>query len=255
METVAIIQARMGSSRLRGKALMPVGGVPVLQRVVERIRMASLIDKIVVATTTCADDDLLAKQAGEYGVDVFRGSEHDVLDRFYFAARKYDAQRVIRVNADNPFIDPAYCDALVLDSRSNPADYVSYRVAGKPAMLTAVSFFAEAISADCLAVAHRELTEPRDREHVTRGIYTAPQRYHIRWLACPIECDDETLRFTLDTRQDLEFLDEVAWALGDAAARAGAAEIAAFVRKNPAWNARMKHANQANPKSNASAGK
>ena len=110
---VALIQARMGSSRLPGKVLEDLSGRPMLWHVVDRVRRASKVDKVVVATTDRVGDDPIARFCEQEDVGCFRGSEQDVLDRFYQAAKKHQADVVIRITADCPLIDPAVIDKVV----------------------------------------------------------------------------------------------------------------------------------------------
>ena len=249
MSTIAIVQARVGSTRLPGKVLTAIGDRPLLRWVLDRLAGSRRLDGIVVATSTAAQDDVIAQRCGEWGAAVFRGSESDVLGRFAGAADAFHASTIVRVNADNPLIDPAYIDQLVAAMADSGVDYASYRRAdGRPVMLTALSFFAEAVSRQCLDRAAREITDPFEREHVTLGIYRRPDRFDLQWLDVPEFCNDARLRFTLDTPDDLALLREVIGSLGDRAAAAGAAEIVAHVCSRPQWLETMTRLNDSNPK-------
>ena len=124
---VAIVQARMGSTRLPGKALLEIAGVPMLFRVLNRLAHSELIDKIVVATTQSVMDEALVKACDERGVESFKGSENDVLDRYYEAARRFDADVVVRITSDCPLIDPSIVDHVINKYMQNreTVDYVS----------------------------------------------------------------------------------------------------------------------------------
>jgi spore coat polysaccharide biosynthesis protein SpsF len=249
MSTLAVIQARMASTRFPGKVLSPLGGRPVVDWVLRRLSRAERLDRIVVATTDCPADDPLARHCAESDVDCFRGGESDVLGRFHAAARQFPADRIVRINADNPFIDPRFIDELVKFAESTGAEYASYRRGdGKPVMLTAVSFFAEAVSRTCLERADRELTDAFLREHVTLGIYTQPERFRVRWLDAPAWCDDPRLRLTVDTPADLERLEQIASALGERAIDADAEEVAKLVLDRGDLLDAMDAANTAQPK-------
>src|ERR1044072_383690 len=110
---VAIIQARMGSTRLPGKVLADIAGAPMLARVVERTRRSRVVKKVVVATTTAAIDDSIVTFCDAEGIAAFRGHETDVLDRFYRAAKGEAADVVVRITADCPLIDPEIIDRVV----------------------------------------------------------------------------------------------------------------------------------------------
>jgi spore coat polysaccharide biosynthesis protein SpsF len=125
MRMVAIIQARMGSTRLPGKVLMDIGGQTMLARVVSRVRRSTLIDEIVVATTINEKDDPIVTECRNLGVPYFRGSEEDVLDRYYQAALAHKAEGIVRITSDCPLIDPGEVDKVVREFLSQEPDYAS----------------------------------------------------------------------------------------------------------------------------------
>ena len=135
MRVVAIIQARMGSTRLPGKVMKDLGGATVLARVVNRTRRARLIDEVVVATTTAPGDDVIVDECRHLGVACFRGDENDVLDRYYQCARQFAADAVVRITSDCPLVDPELIDATVERFLEGKHDYVTNGVpdAGSPA--------------------------------------------------------------------------------------------------------------------------
>jgi len=246
---VAIVQARIGSSRLPGKVLLALGDRCLLRWVLDRLGRAESLDQVLVATSTAAHDDVLAEKCREWGTRCFRGSEDDVLGRFLGAAEASDAGVIVRVNADNPLIDPAYVDKLLADIHAGGADYVSYeRADATPVMLTALSFFAEAMTMACLRRAAREVTDRFQREHVTPGIYTRPEKHRVRFLPVPSFCNDSRLRLTVDTQADLAILREVFSALGQKAEGATAEEVVRLVDGHPEWLSAMEGLNAEHPK-------
>lgn len=249
-QTIAIIQARMGSTRLPGKVLAPLGqGRCLLQWVIDRLRQSQRLDRIVVATTTDPADDQLVQQCRQWSVDVFRGSVDDVLARFYDAAVTYQADIVVRVNADNPFVDPFYIDQLIERFVQSDVQYMSYESRdGRPVMLTALSFFTECLSMACLAEAYRTLTQPRDREHVTLGVYSRPERFSVAFLPVPACCDNPDLRLTLDTQADLQMLGGLIDQWGPASLQAGVEDVIKWLRSSGAFDEWMKQQNALNPK-------
>ena len=125
MKTVAIIQARMGSTRLPGKVLAPIAGNPMLWHVVERTRRAKALDQVMVATSENSKDDAVAEFCTESAIDCFRGSEEDVLDRYYQAARQFTDSTIVRITADCPLVDPGVADKVVGAYQDGPYDYVT----------------------------------------------------------------------------------------------------------------------------------
>ena len=119
----AIVQARMGSTRFPGKMLKKLGSYHILEWVINRLKRANNLDGIVLATTTLPEDDVLQQKAKFWGVDVFRGSKEDVLGRFYKAARYFEANTIVRVCGDNPFVAPEEIDRLIEFFDNNPCDY------------------------------------------------------------------------------------------------------------------------------------
>ena len=130
MTTLAIVQARMGSTRLRGKVMRPLAGQPVLWHVLTRVQACSQLDGVVLATTTRGEDECLVRLAEDLGVSVFRGSEADVLDRYYQAARRFSPSAVVRITADCPLIDPAVVGRAIetFHRAAGRYDYVSNTV-------------------------------------------------------------------------------------------------------------------------------
>jgi spore coat polysaccharide biosynthesis protein SpsF (cytidylyltransferase family) len=145
-------------------------------------------------------------------------------------------------------IDPHYIESLS-GALVQGVDYVSYRRGdGTPVMLTALAFFAEILSRDCLERANREIADPAEREHVTVGIYKRSDQFSVRWLDVPEFCNDARLRLTVDTQADLDMVRAVAAALGSKASSAGAEEIVRQVLSRPEWLSAMSAVNAANPK-------
>lgn len=210
MKTVAIIQARMGSTRLPGKTMADLAGRPVLERVVNRTRRATLLDAVCVATTQRHEDDVVASLATELGVAVFRGSEADVLSRYVGAAKATGADTCVRVTADCPLIDPTIIDLVIQSFRDaqGGADYASNRLrATYPRGLDT-----EVFSSWALREADREAVEPFDRTHVTTFLYRTPGRFRL--VGVENEENLSAWRWTLDEPDDLCFVREVYDALG-----------------------------------------
>ena len=248
LRAVAILQARVGSTRLPGKSLAAIGGQTLLERVVRRVQAASTLAETIVATTTAPADDRIEALCAEWEVPCFRGDEQDVLARFAGAARAHRAEMIVRVNADNPFLASEFIDELVRKMRDDPCDYLSYRVGDKPAMLTPAGLFTEAISADCLTRADRVLGERAHREHVTLGIYQSEELFDVRWLPAPAYATSPALRLTLDTADDLDLYRRLDAALGSDDREMSAEHLCQFLSEGPGWLEEMDRLNGAQPK-------
>lgn len=206
MRTVLIIQARMGSTRLPGKVLKPLLGLPMLERQVERLRRCELVDQIVVATTKLpADDSIVTVVDKLQGVGLHRGSEADVLGRYLGAANDYGAEVIVRITADCPLIDPDVVDAAIrLHARNQPrVAYVSNVIERTYARGLDVEVF----PSGALAVAADEAVVASDREHVTPFIWRQPDRFPQAHLL-DVE-DNSQLRWTVDTPEDYAFVTRV----------------------------------------------
>ena len=208
--TLAIIQARTCSTRLPNKVFAKLGHHSVLEWVVERTKQAECVDEVAVATGEGADNDPIALWCDSVGLRCFRGSDSDVLGRMTLAANHFGGNYIYRVNADNPFIDPAYFRPLLDHIVNGGAEYASYQTAAStPVMLTGIGFFVELVTRDCLVRASGELSARQEREHVTLGIYRRPDAYRVTFVTIPAWSQDDRLHFTLDTPADLVLLREL----------------------------------------------
>ncbi len=203
MKTVAIIQARCGSTRLPRKILMDLGGEPMLARVVTRLSRAVSLDVVVVATTTDAGNDEVEALCRRRNWACYRGSENDVLDRYYQAAQVYEAQAVVRVTGDCPMIDPGVVDLVVgrLHADLPAVDYVS-NIA--PTRTYPRGLDTEALTFAALQRAWREAKQPACREHVTPYIHQHPELFAMRCVTH--DRDFSGFRWTVDTAEDMELV-------------------------------------------------
>jgi spore coat polysaccharide biosynthesis protein SpsF len=196
MNFVVIIQARMGSTRLPGKVLMPLGKACILDYVVTRCQKISKVSQVVVATSILKQDDEIENWCELNGVDCFRGSEEDVLDRYYVCARKYNADYILRVTADCPFVDYELASLMIEAMIAKPADILLYE--GQMPRGLAV----EVISLQALEEVHLQGTESRHREHVTYYAYENKGDFTCVSLKLPEYLNHPHLRITLDTPED-----------------------------------------------------
>ena len=188
----------MGSTRLPGKVLKDLGGATMLERVVARVRRSSLGGTVVVATSNASSDEAIVEECHRLQVEVYRGSELDVLDRYYKAATLFQADAVLRITADCPFIDPSLIDELNCAFRDCQPDYASNCMARTyPRGLDA-----ELMTSRALSQAWQLAPLPYHRAHVTPYIYENPSRFSL--LSVTGEEDSSSLRWTVDTAEDLE---------------------------------------------------
>ena len=228
----AILQARMGSSRLPGKTLVDVAGRPLLGHLVDRARRIPGLERVIIATTDRSADRAILDFAAAEGLAAYAGSEDDVLDRFYQAATRFGVAVIVRVTPDCPLLDPGVAGLVLrrfLDARGG-LDYVSNTQ--PPTFPDGQD--TEVFSAEALARAWREAALRSEREHVTPYIWKHPDRFR---LANVRHAEDlSALRWTVDEAADLEFVRAVYARLG--AGRAfGMDEVLALLRREPALSA------------------
>lgn len=211
MKTVAVVQARLGSTRLPGKVMYPVGGLPVITRILRRLEPSTAIDQIVVATAEQQGNDVLATLAETEGVAAYMGSETDVLGRLYEAATAHNADCIVRVCADTPFVSHRIVDVCVRKLVEGNDDYVSTKLE----RTFPIGYGAEAFTMESFRRVETTSTEANEREHVTvkyredgngfskanvaADTFFADERYHGR----------TELRLTLDRPADYKLIETV----------------------------------------------
>jgi len=201
---VAIIQARMGSTRLPGKVLMEICGKPLLWHVVNRVSYSKYISQIVIATSTNPKDDEIEEFAKKYKLKVFRGSENDCLDRYYKAAKKYKADVVVRITADCPLICPEIIDKVISEYIKGKFDYVTNSIIYTYPDGVDVEVF----SFKTLKKAWEEAKDPVEREHVTVYIRNSG-KFKIKNVVNDKPVDPQGYKWSVDRIEDLEFVREV----------------------------------------------
>ncbi len=231
MAVAGIIQARMTSTRLPGKVLLRAAGREMLAHQVDRVRRARRLTAVCIATTTNATDDPVAELAAREGVFVTRGSETDVLGRVFAAAEQLGADTVVRLTGDCPLSDPELIDAVVdrFLTADPPVAYASNSIP----RTWPIGLDVEVASMAALTIAHREATDPYDREHVTPFLYRNPDRFRMIGLPAPRNLGAE--RWTLDEPADFEFLTKVLEALLPENPNFGWQDVMAVLAKHPEW--------------------
>jgi spore coat polysaccharide biosynthesis protein SpsF (cytidylyltransferase family) len=220
---VAIVQARMSSSRLAGKVLADVGGEPAIHLLLRRLRSAHELGDVVVATSVGPDDDELADAVAQVGVRIVRGPLEDVLGRFLLAGEEAACDAVVRLTGDCPLIDPAVVDLAVRRWREGGEDYVANVL---PPRTYPSGLDVEVVSWPALVAAGNEATAPEEREHVTPFLRERPERF--RQARLDLDPPAADLHLSIDTLEDLERVRAVVAAVGVDAA---VAEIIAVARQ------------------------
>lgn len=233
MKIVATIEARMASSRLPGKVLMPLAGEPALKRMVDRIRRSRKVDEVVVATTTAPGDQAIVDFCAGNGIACFRGSQEDVLLRVLEAARWAKADLIVELTGDCPLVDPKHIDAMVSLYQDGGHDYVNNRLnRGIPDGLDVQVF-----STASLSEVERLTQDPIDRTHVSCYFYHNPAKYK---LGAPrlSEKDEEywpELAITLDEEGDYKLLNLLFEALISKKPAFEAVDVLRLLRSKPEW--------------------
>jgi len=224
MRIVAIIQSRMGSSRLPGKVLLDIAGQPMLARVVERTRQARKVDEVVVATTTDPSDDAVVALCQRRGYPYYRGSLYDVLDRYYQTAKTFGAEVIVRITADCPLIDPGVIDRTVQEFMLAGVDFAANRLPPPWRRTYPIGLDTEVCTFAALERAWREADLPHHREHVMPYLYepaTSNQQlpggslsstFRVLVVNHDVDGDRKSLghlRWTVDTAEDLNLIRQI----------------------------------------------
>jgi spore coat polysaccharide biosynthesis protein SpsF len=204
LKVVAIVQARVGSTRLPGKVLKDIEGATMLARVVQRLSRSRLINEVLIATTDRAADDAIVEECRRCAVQVFRGDEDDVLDRYFRASQLARAEVVVRITSDCPLIDPGVTDKTIA-AFLNPQGQAMPDYASNVVVRTYPrGLDTEVMTAQALERCWRAANQPYERTHVTPYIYEHPGEFKI--LSVTGEADFSRHRWTVDTPEDLEFV-------------------------------------------------
>ncbi len=224
---LAILQARLSSTRLPGKVLKPILGRPMLELHLERLGRSKAIDKLIVATSDRSDDTPLEELCNRLGVSCFRGSLSDVLDRYYCAAGQYNPDIIVRLTGDCPLADPAVIDAGIDYFLKNDFDYVSNCV--ERTFPIGLDF--EVFRFGSLEAAWREAVLPSEREHVTPFIKNHRERFFIGHFTGPADLSHH--RWTVDEPDDFAFVTAIYEALYPDNPRFTTDDILALLVKRP----------------------
>ena len=228
---VAIIQARMGSTRLPGKVLMQINKVPSIIFQIERIKKSKKIDKIVVATTLNHEDNVIEDLCLEAGIECYRGSSLDVLDRYYCAAKLYEAKNIVRLTADCPFTDPKLIDKLISLHEKSGAAYSSNTVPPDKSFWPDGSDI-EVFSFNALSIAHNKSKDLSEREHVTFYLWKN-KKFTFNRVQLENDEDGSKYRFTVDYPEDFQVIQELVKLFEQKKIFGHIGEIVQLLKENP----------------------
>lgn len=229
MTVTAIIQARMGSSRLPGKVLKEVNGKPLLLHQIERLKTCRWIDQLLIATTNDQQDNQIVEFCEKYNLAVFRGSENNVLERYYKAWEKFGGETIVRLTSDCPIIDAEIVDETIKYYLNNNFDYVSNTLERTfPRGLDT-----EVFSVDALKVSYNSAILERDKEHVTPYIYTNPDKFKMG--SYKGQTDYSQYRWTVDTAEDFELIERLLNAYIGKENELNLITAVNLMKENPVW--------------------
>jgi spore coat polysaccharide biosynthesis protein SpsF len=231
MKIVATIEARMTSTRLPGKVLLKIGDETILSMLVKRIKSITIIDEIVLATTTNKSDDILEQFAISIGIKCYRGSENDVLNRVINAADSVNADLVVEITGDCPIIDPNLVEQTIRMFLVNNADYVSNSITRSypDGMDTQV------FKLSTLKQVEKMTNDPLDHEHVTLFIYNNPDLFKIINLIAPPDLFWPNLGLTLDEQSDYELIKKIVESLTPINPFFNCQDVISLLKANPEW--------------------
>jgi spore coat polysaccharide biosynthesis protein SpsF (cytidylyltransferase family) len=237
-----IVQARIGSTRLPKKMLKPFFNEKgIFELLLIKLKVLLEKYKIIIATTTNPQDDIIVEMAKKYNFEIYRGSENNVLDRFINAADEFKIDNIIRICADNPFLDYFELTNLIHFAQNNSFDYIGYSINNAPSIKTHYGFWAEFVKKTALKKVLSNTNEQIYLEHVTNYIYTNPKLFNIHFIAVKDEriTTNHKIRLTLDTAEDFNILKEIYQNLYMNYKKYGIFEIIDFLEKNPSYYEKM----------------
>lgn len=240
-QTGIILQARTGSTRMPEKVILPFfQEQSILDLLLEKVKKTGI--PAILATTVNPFDDRICTVAETHEVPVFRGSENDVLDRFVQAGRHFGFSKIIRVCADNPFLDLNGMLTLISEFGHSEADYLSFQLSGnKPSILTHFGFWTEAVRLSALEKAKQQTSEKLYHEHVTNFIYGNPALFDVRFIpADPLVFSRTDIRMTLDTPEDFEIQQKIYASINEENPNFAIPEIVGWLDRHPEILEQMK---------------
>jgi spore coat polysaccharide biosynthesis protein SpsF len=233
----------MGSERLPGKVLMEIVGKPMLEHILVRLSHSQRISEVVVATSSNREDDSIARFCQERNTSVFRGSELDVLARYYESAGKHQADVVVRVTADCPLVDYEGIDVLIGEIEHRNVDYISFDSTPLPRGLAG-----EVFTFAALKLTHETAHQPYEREHVTIHMYENPEKFRLAHMEAPVWMHRPNYRLTVDTDDDIRLIRSIYETLIDQNEIIDLRKVIELMDHHPELQAINGHIQQKDPK-------
>jgi spore coat polysaccharide biosynthesis protein SpsF len=227
LNIAVIVQARVGSTRLPKKILKKIKNKMILDYVFERLKYCKRANDIILATTTNRNDDILEKYARENEIKYYRGSEEDVLKRYYDVAKKYKSDVIVRITSDCPLIDPEIVDEMIKKHIENKADYTSNII--KRTFPRGMDI--EIFNFDILEETYKNANEKYHREHVTPYIREHPERFKFQNIEAKEKINRPDIRITVDTKEDFELIKKILLHFEEIDFKAG--DVIDFLDENP----------------------
>jgi len=238
-----IIQARIGSTRLPRKMMIPFyNGDTILSLLIKRIKYAFPDYPIILATTENKADDEIALVGQNLGINTFRGNEEDVLDRFISASEHYNIRKIIRICADNPFLDVFALKYLMDSFIKTHYDYLYFSLSNnRPTIITHFGFWAEAVSYEALKRIALSTQEKKYREHVTKYIYENPSCFNLKNIVIDKEIESHSnIRLTVDTQEDFYLMQKIYASYIETKSPLTAEYLIPFILEHEQWLSIMK---------------
>lgn len=206
MKVLAIVQARLDSTRLPGKVLLLIQGKPILEHIIDFLKYSRLIDQIIVATTNLPQDDKIEQLTKHLGIACYRGSSTNVLERYYECAKSFKGDLIVRITSDNPLIDPSLIDEVIRICKETQCDYATNYL--RPSYPVGYST-CEVFTFEVLRKLYETQQDPLSKEHVTYAIKQNPRLYKIRELLAPSTLARPGWRLTVDYKEDFRLISEI----------------------------------------------
>jgi spore coat polysaccharide biosynthesis protein SpsF (cytidylyltransferase family) len=230
---IAVVQARMGSSRFPGKSLETIGDWSLIELVLKRASQSKMVEQVILATSVDNKDNVLETHIKQLGFPVSRGSEGDVLDRFYKAAKPYKPTILVRITGDCPLISPVLIDRAISKFLEKKVDYLALSIGEEKELAYPRGFDVEVARFESLKQAAENATEKYEREHVMPYLYTHEALFSTFIVKPPPSLSRPRYRLCVDTQQDLEVILKIHEYFGHSMIDKTAEDIIEFLDKNP----------------------